>query len=196
MQKDQETEKLIKDTARDIFFKEGKFNATTQEIADAAGVNRTLINYYFRSRQNLFDLLFEEALEKEEQIRDQILFSKVPFQEKIERYLDEALSKSRRFPYLESYIVSKLNEGHSYRKEEDWKRFLKLFKEEYRAEVKKGNVVKMSPVHFLLNLWSLISFPFAIQPLFQSLMKISDEEYEQLIEERKEIIIQLLFISK
>jgi len=47
---DQDTEKLIMETAKNIFFGEGRFNATTQEIADAAGVNRTLINYYFRSR--------------------------------------------------------------------------------------------------------------------------------------------------
>jgi TetR/AcrR family transcriptional regulator len=61
--KDAATEELIKETAKKIFFKEGKFNATTQEIADAAGVNRTLINYYFRSRNTLFDLVFKEARE-------------------------------------------------------------------------------------------------------------------------------------
>jgi len=42
--KDIETEELIKKTAKRLFFGEGKFNATTQEIADTAGVNRTLIN--------------------------------------------------------------------------------------------------------------------------------------------------------
>ena len=40
--KDEATEELIKNTAKRLFFGEGKFNATTQEIADAAGVNRTL----------------------------------------------------------------------------------------------------------------------------------------------------------
>ncbi|HYD90018.1 MAG TPA: helix-turn-helix domain-containing protein, partial [Flavobacterium sp.] len=50
----QDTERLIKETAKRVFFGEGRFNATTQEIADAAGVNRTLINYYFRSRDKLF----------------------------------------------------------------------------------------------------------------------------------------------
>ncbi len=44
------TENLIKETAMRVFFKEGRFTATTQEIADAAGVNRTLLHYYFRSR--------------------------------------------------------------------------------------------------------------------------------------------------
>ena len=42
--KDQ-TQELIKETAKRLFFGEGRFDATTQEIADAAGVNRTLINF-------------------------------------------------------------------------------------------------------------------------------------------------------
>jgi hypothetical protein len=40
---------------------ERKVDATTQEIADEAGVNRTLINYYFRSRDNLIQIIFDEA---------------------------------------------------------------------------------------------------------------------------------------
>ena len=58
--KDQ-TEELIKETAKKMFFAEGKFHATTQEIADEAKVNRTLINYYFRSRNNLINIIFDEA---------------------------------------------------------------------------------------------------------------------------------------
>ena len=64
--KDDATEELIKNTAKRLFFGEGKFNATTQEIADAAGVNRTLINYYFRSRDKLFDLVFSDAQAREQ----------------------------------------------------------------------------------------------------------------------------------
>jgi TetR/AcrR family transcriptional regulator len=38
--RDAGTEKLIKDTAKK-FFAEGKLHATTQDIADAAGISRT-----------------------------------------------------------------------------------------------------------------------------------------------------------
>lgn len=188
-----ETEKTIKRTAQDIFFKQGRFGATTQEIADAAGINRTLINYYFRSRNNLFNLLFEEAIEQEEKLRDRILFSETPFKQKIEKYLDESFHTYREFPYLKSYIVQRLNDGQYYKDEQEWNRFFNKFKEEYLAEVKKGRVIEMSPVQFLLNLWSLISFPFAVQPLFRSILRISEEEYADLITARKSVIIKLLF---
>jgi TetR/AcrR family transcriptional regulator len=35
--RDTGTEQLIRDTAKHLFFAEGKLHATTQEIADAAG---------------------------------------------------------------------------------------------------------------------------------------------------------------
>ncbi len=51
---DLDTEQLIIDTALKVFFTEGRFKATTQEIADAAGVNRTLINYYQMNKLQKF----------------------------------------------------------------------------------------------------------------------------------------------
>src|SRR5690625_4240646 len=86
--KDLETEEKIKKTVSDLLFKEGRFNATTQEIADKAGVNRTLINYYFRSRDNLFTLVFQDAMHKEHMLRTRLLFSDLPFKEKLRSILN------------------------------------------------------------------------------------------------------------
>jgi len=188
-----DTELLIKNTARDLFFKEGKFGATTQEIADAAQVNRTLINYYFRSRDNLFSSIFQEAVEQEEIFTEEILFSDLPFKEKIENYIDRSFQRAREFPYLESYIVSRLNEGQLYTKKEDWERVIERFKTEFEEEIKKGNIKKMKPIQFIINIASLISFPFAARPLLQSTLRISTEEFENLINQRKEVIMKVLF---
>ena len=93
-EKDIETEMLIKRTAKKLFFVDGKFNATTQDIADEAGVNRTLINYYFRSRNNLLNLIFEAAIQREEELRHEYLSSDLGFKEKIELYIDHAIQQA------------------------------------------------------------------------------------------------------
>lgn len=191
--KDIETEELIKKTAKRLFFGEGKFNATTQEIADSAGVNRTLINYYFRSRDNLFNLIFEDAVKREEKLREKVLFSDLPFKEKIEMYIDDSLLQAKDYPYLETYIVSRINDGCFYKEEDEWEKFMKRFYEEFENEVKKGTVEKMEPLQFILNIASLVSFPVAIRPLFQSTMRISDAEYDRILSDRKEIIMKILF---
>ena len=60
--RDTGTERLIKDTAKRIFFAEGKLHATTQDIADAAGINKALLHYYFRSKEKLFEMIFTEVM--------------------------------------------------------------------------------------------------------------------------------------
>ena len=190
---DIETEEIIKRTAKKLFFEEGKFNATTQEIADAAGVNRTLINYYFRSRNNLFDIIFNDAIKREEFLRHKLLSSDLPFNQKVELYIEESIEQAIEFPYLETYIVSKINEGLFYDDERDWDGFYETFYKEFEIEVKKGNIHETDPVQFILNIASLISFPFAIRPLFQRMMKLNDEAFDEIISQRKEVIMKTLF---
>jgi len=89
--KKDQTQELIKDTAKNLFFVKGKFEATTQEIADEAGVNRTLINYYFRSRDNLIQIIFDEAQKVEKEKSEIIMNSDLPLKEKISQFKEVCL---------------------------------------------------------------------------------------------------------
>lgn len=190
-----DTEQLIKDTAKKIFFGEGRFNATTQEIADAAGVNRTLINYYFRSRDNLFDIVFDDAHRREHERTEMIVFSNLPLKEKVSQHLDMFLEQSNEFPYLEIYMVTQMNQGCVYKDPEIMNRMLDKFYLEIAIEMDKGNIAKMRPEQFLLNFISLCSFPISMRPLLQETMGFSDASYQRLLEERKEIIMNMLFLQ-
>jgi AcrR family transcriptional regulator len=190
---DQDTEKLIKDTAKKIFFGEGRFNATTQEIADAAGVNRTLINYYFRSRDKLFETVFEDAQKQEQELTEQIVFSDFPFKEKLERHLDIFFEQAKRYPYLEIYMVTQVNQGCVFKDKDKMGTLLDKFYLEIALEMEKGNIEKMRPEQFALNFISMMSFPISMRPLLQETMSVTAEYYDTLLEERKEIIIRTLF---
>ncbi|MDV6167461.1 TetR/AcrR family transcriptional regulator [Flavobacterium sp. DG1-102-2] len=190
---DQDTEKLIKDTAKRLFFGEGRFNATTQEIADAAGVNRTLINYYFRSRDKLFQIVFDDAQLNEQQLTEQIVFSDLPFKEKIARHLDVFLEQAKQYPYLEIYMVTQMNQGCIWKDHEKMSLLLDKFYLEIGLEMEKGTIDRMRPEQFLLNFISLLSFPLSMRPLLQETMGITTEHYDTLLEERKEIILRTLF---
>jgi AcrR family transcriptional regulator len=116
--KKDQTQELIKETAKKFFVK-GKFDATTQEIADEAGVNRTLINYYFRSRDKLIQIIFDEAQKVEQEKSKIIQNSDLPFKEKISQFIESSLSTSLQYPYLETYIVSQINKGTCHREIEE-----------------------------------------------------------------------------
>ena len=106
--KDQ-TEELIKETAKRMFFAEGKFHATTQEIADEAKVNRTLINYYFRSRNNLIDIIFDEAKMVSYDKSRAILDRESDVKDMIGEFIEDSLTTAIQYPYLETYIVTQMN---------------------------------------------------------------------------------------
>ena len=57
----QDTEQRIFEAARVIFIRKGMSDARMQEIADEAGINKSLLHYYFRTKEKLFDAVFKEA---------------------------------------------------------------------------------------------------------------------------------------
>ncbi|NIF04901.1 TetR/AcrR family transcriptional regulator [Chryseobacterium sp. Tr-659] len=190
--KKDQTQELIKETAKNLFFVKGKFDATTQEIADEAGVNRTLINYYFRSRDKLIQIIFDEAQRVEQEKSKIIQNADLPFKEKISQFIESSLSTSLQYPYLETYIVSQINKGTCHQREIEEDILNKMY-DDIEKEMELGNIEKMSPVQFILNMVSLLVFPSAIRPLFMENLLISDEEYDKIISERKGIIINMLF---
>lgn len=193
IKKDDATEELIKNTAKKIFFGEGKFNATTQEIADAAGINRTLINYYFRSRDKLFEIVLQDAQEYEQKRTESIIFSELPFKVKIEDFIDKSFLMAKEYPYMELYMVTQFNQGCYFKDEVGMDRMLKKFYEEFEVAMEQGIISKMEPIQFIINMISLISFPVAMRPLFQKTMRLSNAEYEKILGDRKQIIMDNLF---
>lgn len=190
--KKDQTQELIKETTKKLFFVQGRFDVTTQEIADEAGVNRTLINYYFRSRDNLIQIVSDEAHKVEKEKSEIIMNSDLPFKEKIAKFLESSLQTSLQYPYLETYIVSQLNKGTCAKKDIEEDDVKKLYKD-IEQEMSLGKIEQMEPCQFIFNMISLLVFPSAMRPLFMENMMIDDKEFDRLISDRKDIIIKMLF---
>lgn len=190
--KKDQTQELIKETTKKLFFVQGRFDVTTQEIADEAGVNRTLINYYFRSRDNLVQVVSDEAHKVEKEKSEIIMNSDLPFKEKIAKFVGSSLQTSLQYPYLETYIVSQINNGSCHKRDVEKTDLKKLYRD-IEKEMDAENIEKIEPVQFLFNMISLLVFPSAARPLIKDNMMISDEEFDRLISQRKDIILNLLF---
>ena len=185
-------QELIKETTKNLFFVQGRFAATTQEIADEAGVNRTLINYYFRSRDNLVQIVFDEAHRVEKEKSEVIMRSDLNFKEKISKFIEESLQTSLKYPYLETYTVYQINNGSCHKRDVEKTDLEKLYRD-IEKEMDAENIEKMEPIQFLLNMISLLVFPSAVRPLIMENMKINDKDFDRLIADRKDIILRILF---
>src|SRR6478672_4764053 len=62
--KDISTEDKIKEAARVVFTQKGYAATRTRDIAEEAGINLALLNYYFRSKEKLFQQVMSENIQK------------------------------------------------------------------------------------------------------------------------------------
>jgi AcrR family transcriptional regulator len=191
-----QTEKLIKEKAKILFFQKGFLNATTQEIADEAGVNRALIHYYFRSREQMLDVLLDETFqEKRDRVR-RILTSGLPFREKIANYIDIIVDHGLKYPYLDNFIISE-----TARRPEKVKMFCAkdkfkssdMIREALEEEVRGGKIAPISAEHFVVNLISLCNYPILAKSVIQSIHGLTDTAYRKFLVERKRIIFRTIF---
>jgi AcrR family transcriptional regulator len=191
-----QTEKLIKDKAKVLFFQKGFLNATTQEIADEAGVNRALIHYYFRSREQMLEILLDEALqEKKDRVR-QILTSDVSFQEKIANYINAVVDYGLAYPYLDNFIISETARRPDKVKlfcSRDKVKSSDLIAKELQVEIKNKRIAPISAEHFMVNLISLCNYPLLAKSVFQTIHGLTDTAYRKFLIERKRIIFRTIF---
>ncbi len=191
-----QTEKLIKEKAKILFFQKGLLNATTQEIADEAGVNRTLIHYYFRSRELMLEALLDETLQEKRDRVCSVLTSDLPFREKIANYIDTIVDYGLKYPYLDNFIISE-----TARRPEKVKLFCAkhrfrssdLIREALEQEIRKGIIAPISAEHFMVNLISLCNYPLLAKSVIQTIHGLTDTAYRKFLLERKRIIFRTIF---
>lgn len=191
-----ETEALIKEKAKILFFQKGLLDATTQEIADEAGVNRALIHYYFRSREQLMDTLLEEVMsEKQEKIRE-ILKTDEPFKLKIARFISALIDHGLKYPYLENFVVSETArnpERLKLFKQKEKNRSHELVRQQLEAEIEKGNIDPITAQNFMINLISLCNYPLLAKTVIQCFHGMNDPEYRKFLLQRKQVIYKAVF---
>jgi len=191
-----QTELLIKGTAKRIFFQKGLLKATTQQIADEAGVNRALINYYFRSRNQLFKVVLEEAINESRDKVDAIFNSDESFKVKISKYLDVFIDRNAEFPYMQNFIFTEIMQDPEKMKEHFSRKrshMLKHIVPPLKKEIENGNMKPIDPEHFIVNMMSMCSYPLVAKPFIQNMFSYDDKMYRKFLKERKQVIYKVLF---
>jgi len=195
--KDKLTEKLIKETAKEVFFAEGKFHATTQEIATKAGVNRALIHYYFRTREQLFELVLQDALDSFAARLVDVITSADPFKVKVSTFIEMFTEATVKYPYLDVFIVTEINRNENPKFKILSPQLESQMKEQFvgdlAKEIEKGTIDPITPSQFIVNLLSLCSYPLIAKPIIANMFNLKQREYKAFLKERHEVILKLIF---
>lgn len=188
-----QTEILILNAAKKVFINKGLEGARIQEIADEAGINKALVHYYFRSKEKLFDAIFQEAFQKFLPRIKETMSNDYPLIKKIEIFIDHYLDLLIENPHLPAFILHEINRDPNFKLVEILKSNggipLEPFFAQVQNEVDSGNIVPISPSHLIVNILALCVFPFAGKPIIKSIIfQDNSEKYEKFILERKQEI--------
>lgn len=197
-EKDTSAEEKILEAAKNVFISKGMSGARMQDIADAAGINKALLHYYFRSKEKLFQKIFMDAFEKLFPKLSSILDSNETVFKKIELICVEYITQVQAMPYLPVFVISELNRQPEVFLKQVWSKRkppVKAFIEMIQASISKGEIKPTNPFHLLLNIVSLCIFPMMARPLFLQVTGISKKDYDTMIEERKKIIPKIIIQS-
>ncbi|MBD0376023.1 MAG: TetR/AcrR family transcriptional regulator [Flavisolibacter sp.] len=196
--KDISTEEKILEAARKVFITKGLSGARMQDIANGAGINKALLHYYFRSKDKLFETIFQEASQQFIPRINEIMQSELPVFQKIETFCGEYISKILETPFIPLFIINEMNKHpHSFL-QRMWgknKPDLTKFVQQLEAEIKKGNIKKISPVHLIMHMMSLCIFPFIGKPIWQYVMEMDDLQFRNMMEQRKKEVPRFIIES-
>ena len=84
-----ETEEKILEAAKKVFVNKGYDGARMQQIADEAGINKSLLHYYFRSKDKLFEAVFQETLLRIGPMVLSFVNEPIPLEVKIWKFVDD-----------------------------------------------------------------------------------------------------------
>lgn len=193
--KDFNTEKRILEAARKVFHIKGFSGARMQEIADEAKINKAMLNYYYRSKDKLFEAVFKEAAQNFFPKVFQLVNSDLPLFEKIEFFVENYLTFLQSNMYIPGFMLNELSQNPQRLKDFFADNKIKppeKFLQEINDAVNSGLIIPIEPRTLVLNILSLCIFPIVAKPIIETVFNLNEEKYSQMIEERKKQIAQFV----
>jgi len=190
-----ETEQKIIASAEKLFYRKGKAGTSMQDIADDAGINRTLLNYYFRSKDQLFEAVFRNAMSSFVPNLAKMLHSDMSFEDYVPRMIETVIDAMLENPQIPIFVLQELSSNPD--------RMPQIIKEmgiDPSVAVKKMESDKrkelgdhMDPRQVIMNLLSLCIFPFAARSVVTEILFSGDNDaYIAAMEQRKQILPMLI----
>lgn len=198
MHTDKQTEEKIFEAAKTVFQKNGFSGARMQSIADEAGINKAMLHYYFRSKDQLFHEVFKEGVRALFPRVLSILNAELPFGRKVEKLVDTYFTLIRDNPHLPSFIIHEMNQHTERFREFILKEGIRppeRFIRQINDEIKQGRMRPVDPRDLLVNILSLILFPVLAKPMIQTVFQMDESVYSDFLNRRRDQLPKMIMDS-
>lgn len=181
------TEVKIFEAAREVFQSKGLEGARMQEIADKAEINKSMLHYYYRSKEKLFEKVYQLSIIKLIPQIAGLLNEDLPLEAKLRNFAIKYLELIKLNPDIPLFVLHEMNKNpgrlKTFMLNEVGKK-IQPFLNHIQEEREKGNTVDLPVEQIMVNIISLLIFPFIGRQVLQVILNIDDSEFDQFIEER------------
>ncbi|HEY2583505.1 MAG TPA: TetR/AcrR family transcriptional regulator [Mucilaginibacter sp.] len=185
------TEKQIYEAALKIFQKKGFAGARMQEIADEAKINKSMLHYYFRSKEKLFREIFLSSMKQLLSSVVPILNSENTWEQKIPLLINHYVDFIEQNPDLPFFVLNEMRNNT--------KEFLgivkideivmnSLFLKQLKEAMQKGEIRTINPAQILLSLISGVVFPFIARPMVTHMVQLNDSDWTTFMKDRRQVV--------
>ena len=194
-------EQKIMQAAERLFLEKGFALTSTGEIAKDAGCNQALVHYYFRTKDRLFETIFQKKITVFITDFMQIGGKRIPFEEKLRRKIEahfDMLDANRQLPFL---FLNELitNPARIASVKENFgvlpAKVYRQFSEELEKEIAKGTVRNISPLDIVLSVFSLNIVVFLMLPVFREVFGMDETAFRELADRRKKENVAMVLAS-
>jgi len=191
---DTNTEERIKQAARKVFHQKGYAATRTRDIAEEANINHAMLNYYFRSKEKLFEIVMMETMAQFFKGVGIILNDEnTSLEEKIERVVANYIDLLLEEPELPTFILNEVRPNPQFFVEQtpiNEALTHSVFARQYAQAVIQGRITEPNLMHTILNVIGLVIFPFVAKPMLSAITNLPEEQYKALMIQRKTLIPQ------
>ena len=185
------TEQKIFEAAREVFQSKGLEGARMQEIADKADINKSMLHYYYRSKEKLFEKVYELSIIKLMPQVASLLNEDLPLDEKLRKFAKKYIELLKVNPDIPLFVIHEMNKNPSRLKKfvfsEIGKR-VQPFLNQIKEEREKGNTVDLPPEQIFVNIMAMLVFPFLGRPVIQVILDMDEESFSKFIDAREAFI--------
>lgn len=174
-----DVEERILAAARKEFEAKGYAGARMQAIADEADISKASLHYYFRSKDGIFQRIFDEAFDEYLSIISKLTVETPDWENQIREFTGVLFDYIRCGRVL--FLVREINRDPDLIS----KRLEKKKKSEQVAYFERlqatGKITDTNPGLLFIFLNSLCSFPVMNGVMFQKALRMNQQEYDHLM---------------
>ena len=193
------SEEIILQAAHKIFKQKGFDGATVQDIATEAGTPKSMVNYYFRSKEKLFSGIFHREFINFLSGLVTFVNSNATLKEKIQKIVALDIDRLTQIPELPVFIINEIHRNPEivFKNIESIpvKKMLAGLNEQINLELKKGTIKKINAEDLLINIQSLTIFPILAKPMLMKIITLNEKSYAAMMEKRKSDVVDIIWQS-